>query len=88
MIYLDSQVKEEWIYGNAICTLCSFCLDAKRTKKIIRRGGPPAGQASAHEQSLYFMITSFFRTDSSKRLLRVMGNLRRRCLFRLHSLEL
>ena len=45
-------------------------------------------RAHAHEQSLYFVNTSFYRTDRSKRLLRAIRELDRRCLFRLHSLKL
>src|SRR5688572_29745886 len=63
-------------------------LDAKSNKKI--KPGPMlpdsigTGQANAHEQSLYFIDPFYYRTDRSKRLLRVIRNHWRRCLFRLH----
>ena len=47
---------------------------------------PPVCPANAHEESLYFVISFFYRGYRKKLLLRVIRNSWRRCLFRLYSL--
>jgi hypothetical protein len=75
---LHKQKKEQKV----INILLSFlCLDTKkRNKRKIKdkRIAPPVCPANAHEQSFYFVITSYYRTDRSKLLLRVARNSWRR----------
>jgi hypothetical protein len=48
--------------------------EKKQKKNQARPDAPPAGQANAHEHSLWFVITFFYRTDRTKILLRVIHN--------------
>jgi len=84
---LHKQKKEHTSSKKSILKCLSFlCLDTKKGNKrkikpgpMLRRPGRPT------HMSIHYV---FYRTDRTKILLRVIYNLWKRCLFRLHSLEM